>query len=56
MALGGPQMAVHDDQPRSIAPNNDEKNTENLLKNIILMAAENPQEVGNCTWTIEFAL
>ena len=27
MALGSPQVAVHDDQPSSINPNNDEKYT-----------------------------
>ena len=49
MALGGPQVAVNDDQLRSVAPNNDEKNIEDLLRHIVVMAAENPQEVGN--WT-----
>ena len=47
MALGGPQVAVHEDQPSSIAPDNDEKHTEDLLQHIVVMAAENPQEVGN---------
>lgn len=47
MALGGLQVAVNDDQPRSAAPNNDEKHTEDLLHHIVVMAAENPQEVGN---------
>ena len=36
MALGGPQVAVHDNQPSSI-----------VLQHIVAMAAENPQEVGN---------
>ncbi|KAK2553483.1 hypothetical protein P5673_025246 [Acropora cervicornis] len=45
MALGGPQVAVNDDQLRSVAPNNYEKNTEDLLRHIVVMAAENPQEV-----------
>ena len=47
MALGGPQVAVHDDHPSSLALNNDEKHMEDLLQHIVLMAAENPQEVGN---------
>ena len=47
MVLGGPQVAVNDDQPRSAAPNNDEKHTEDLLHHTVVMVAESPQEVGN---------
>ena len=45
--MGGQKVALHDDQPSSIAPNNDEKHTEDLLQHVVVMAAENPQEVGN---------
>ena len=46
MALGGPQVAVHDDQPSSLTPNNDEKHMEDHLQHIVDMARENRQEMG----------
>ena len=46
---------MHDNQPSSHAPNNDEKHMEDLLQHTINMAAYDPQQVGNQTWTMEFA-
>ena len=45
--FGRPTGGRHDDQASSIAPDNDEKHTEDLLQHIVVMAAENLLEVGN---------
>ena len=47
MALGGPQVAGTMISQIASAPDNDEKHTEDLLQHIVVMAAENLQEVGN---------